>query len=109
MRILFLLLLILGVAIYNSSNGNEGFEIKDSYRTDAFCKANSSNLNELNNKCKKVPMKSCKKMGCCVFTSDKECVGGSKHGPIFNTDKNGKTRKLDYFYFEDKCYGEGCK
>lgn len=111
MGILLLLLIILVVAIYNSSNVNreEGFEIKDTYRTDAFCESNSSNLVELNEKCKKVPMKSCKKMGCCVFTSDKICEGGSKHGPIFNTDKNGKTRKLDYYYFNDKCYGEDCK
>jgi hypothetical protein len=36
-------------------------------------------------------------------------VAGGARGPTFNTDENGKTNNLDYYYYQNKCYGAKCK
>ena len=74
---------------------------------DAFCNTNVGNSSDLNQNCSKLTSDHCKSTSCCVFTSDDKCLAGGEDGPTFNT-KNGKTQKLDYYYFENKCYGEKC-
>ena len=58
--------------------------------------------------CSKLTRKNCGKTSCCVWTSDDKCGSGSVRGPTYNTDEKGNTRPLDYYYFQNKCYGAKC-
>jgi hypothetical protein len=72
----------------------------------AFCETNSgANLDE---SCKKLTQNNCRSTSCCIWTSKNTCVAGGENGPLFNSDSNGKTETLDYYYFENKCYGDKC-
>lgn len=77
-------------------------------KASSFCNANVGNSNNLNQKCNQLTSDNCKSTSCCVWTSNQQCVAGKVDGPTFNTDNNGKTKKLDYYYFENKCYGVKC-
>lgn len=74
---------------------------------DAFCKTNVGNSTTLNEKCGQLTSDNCKGTTCCVWTSDQKCLAGGSDGPTFNT-ANGKTKKLDYYYFDKNCYGDKC-
>ena len=43
-----------------------------------------------------------------VLVNGKKCAAGNESGPTFNTDKNGKTKNIDYYYYQSKCYGNKC-
>ena len=73
----------------------------------AFCKTNVGNSTNLNGKCGQLTSDNCKATTCCVWTSDQKCLVGGSDGPTFNTE-NGKTKKLDYYYFDSNCYGDKC-
>uniref|UniRef100_A0A6C0IEH6 Uncharacterized protein n=1 Tax=viral metagenome TaxID=1070528 RepID=A0A6C0IEH6_9ZZZZ len=77
-------------------------------KSDAFCKNHIGNSNTLNESCNKLSHKNCNTTSCCILTSNNKCVAGNKDGPIFNTDKKGKTINLDYYYYQNKCYGNKC-
>ena len=77
-------------------------------KLDAFCNTNIGNSNNLTNSCSQLTTDNCKSTSCCVWTSNNQCVAGDANGTTFNT-KNGKTNKLDYYFFENECYGEKCK
>ncbi len=36
---------------------------------------------------------------------EEKCHSGDEHGPTFRRDNNGKTKKIDYYYFKNKCFG----
>lgn len=72
----------------------------------AFCESNKGYEQETS--CNKLTKYNCNLTSCCVWTSDNKCMAGSASGPTFNTDSNGKTQTLDYYYFQNKCYGNGC-
>jgi len=75
---------------------------------DAFCESHRSSSGLLNTACSKMTRNNCNSTSCCVWTSDQKCLAGNQNGPTFNSDSNGKTKKINYFYFKDKCYGEKC-
>jgi hypothetical protein len=77
-------------------------------KSDAFCQSHSNSSATLNESCGKLTRNNCNTTSCCVWTSDKKCLAGNSDGPTFNTDKNGKTKTLDYYYFQNKCYGKNC-
>ena len=79
-----------------------------SNKADAFCKSNSSSSNSLNQKCNQLTSSNCGLTSCCVWTSDQRCVVGGSGGPTFNSDDKGKTKNLDYYYYQNKCYGSKC-
>ena len=73
---------------------------------DAFCKTQIGGVS----KCSSLTQNNCNKTSCCVWLNDNntgQCVKGNSKGPIFNTDKNGKTIKSTYYYM-NKCYGAKC-
>lgn len=78
-------------------------------KNDAFCESHKGASPILNKSCGKLTQKNCTSTSCCVFTSDSKCVAGGAKGPTFNSDKNGKTVNLDYYYYQNKCYGPKCK
>jgi len=95
--------------VFTSHNNVEQFSSTISTdKTSAFCNANVGNVNILNQQCMQLTPNNCKSTSCCVWTSNQQCLAGKADGPTFNTDNNGKTKKLDYYYFENKCYGEKC-
>ncbi len=72
----------------------------------AFCEANQGYT--LEQSCNKLTKYNCGLTSCCIWTSDNKCKAGNKSGPLFNSDSNGKTLPIDYYYFQNKCYGEKC-
>jgi len=73
----------------------------------AFCDVNKGYT--LEQSCNKLTKYNCGLTSCCVWTSDNKCKAGNKSGPLFNSDSKGKTLPLDYYYFQNKCYGEKCQ
>jgi len=76
--------------------------------SDAFCEHNRGDGLTLNKLCKKLTQDNCNSTNCCVWASPGKCLAGGSGGPTFNTDENGKTKDLDYYYYKGKCYGNGC-
>lgn len=72
----------------------------------AFCDTNKGF--NLETGCNKLTKYNCNLTSCCVWTSDNKCKAGNQKGPLFNSDSKGKTNPLDYYYFQNKCYGEKC-
>jgi len=76
--------------------------------SEAFCESHRGSSGTLDKSCKKLTNGNCNSTSCCVWTSDKKCAAGNITGPTFNTNENGQTTKLDYYYFKGKCYGTNC-
>ena len=108
--IIFIAGIILGIIILQNINPTiEGFDdTLSNNKADAFCKSNSSSSNTLNKKCNQLTSSNCGLTSCCVWTSDQKCVVGGAGGPTFNSDDKGKTKHLDYYYHQNKCYGSKC-
>lgn len=77
-------------------------------KNDSFCESHRGSSDILEQSCGNLTENNCKSVNCCVWTSNNKCVAGGKNGPTFNTDKNGKTKTLDYYYNLNKCYGNKC-
>ncbi len=69
-----------------------------------FCKSNSASLKE---SCGKLTKKNCNATSCCIMLNGKKCVHGNQDGPTFKTD-SGKDIAVDYYYYQNKCYGDSC-
>ena len=77
-------------------------------KSDAFCESHRGSSGTLDKSCGKLTKNNCNSTSCCVWTSDSKCLAGGAKGPTFNTDSNGKTKQLDYYYFQNKCHGTKC-
>jgi hypothetical protein len=77
-------------------------------KSDAFCESYRGSSGALDDACGKLTKTNCNTTSCCVWTSDDKCVAGGANGPTFNSDAKGKTKQLDYYYFQNKCYGPKC-
>ena len=78
-----------------------------------FCKTLQGNSHLIEKKCKRQTEGACKALSCCVLAKDKDdkklrCIAGSKLGPTYHTDDNGKDLNFDYYYYQNKCYGTSC-
>lgn len=74
----------------------------------AFCEVNKGSSGTLDESCGKLTRGNCNDTSCCVWTSNAKCAAGGVDGPTFNTDTNGATKQLDYYYFQGKCFGSKC-
>lgn len=72
----------------------------------AFCNVNKGGQQEMS--CKALTKYNCGLTSCCIWTSDNKCKAGNQSGPLFNSDSKGKTLPLDYYYFQNQCYGQKC-
>lgn len=77
-------------------------------KNDAFCESHRGSSNTLDDDCRKLTRRNCTDTSCCVYTSENKCVAGGQGGPTFNSDEKGKTKNLDYYYYQEKCYGPKC-
>ena len=76
---------------------------------DAFCEHHREKSGVLEKSCGKLTEKNCNTTSCCVWASPGKCVAGGPKGPTFQSaDKNSKTNNVDYYYYQNKCYGEKC-
>ena len=78
-----------------------------------FCNRLKGNTHKIEERCKKQSPDMCKTLDCCVLAMNKgdkkgQCLAGSKLGPNYHTDKSGKNIKFDYYYNQNKCYGDAC-
>lgn len=71
----------------------------------AFCESHKGF--ELETSCNSLTKDNCNLTSCCIWS--KKCRAGNKNGALFNSDSKGKTIPLDYYYFQNKCYGDKCK
>lgn len=130
LKILFFVLFIFSVIIFINSVGlnlnfkkphkllqvitMDGFEnidtniIYPSSKSDAFCEVQRNSSGTLDKSCNNLTKNNCNSTSCCVWTNENKCVAGGINGPTFNSDSNGKTKKLDYYYFQNNCYGNKC-
>ena len=69
-----------------------------------FCKSSSDSLKE---SCGKLTKKNCNATTCCVMLNGEKCVAGNQDGPTFQTE-SGKDITIDYYYYQNKCYGNSC-
>jgi hypothetical protein len=69
-----------------------------------FCKSSSDSLKE---SCTKLTKKNCNETSCCIMLNGKKCVAGNQDGPTFKTD-SGEDITVDYYYYQNKCYGNNC-
>jgi len=72
----------------------------------AFCEVNKGFT--LEKSCNNLTKQNCGLTSCCVWTNDDKCKAGNISGPTFNSNASGKTNSLDYYFFQNKCYGEKC-
>lgn len=77
-------------------------------KSDAFCENHRGSSDILEQSCGELTQDNCNSTSCCVWTSNNKCVAGKANGPTFNTNKNGKTKNLDYYYYQNKCFGPRC-
>ena len=74
----------------------------------SFCKSHEGKRHELETSCNKLSKDNCLATSCCVYAdmeNKSQCHSGDEHGPTFRRDNNGKTKKIDYYYFKNKCFG----
>ena len=80
--------------------------------TSDFCKTLHGKSHEIEEKCKIQTDGACKVRSCCVLAMKKEkerhCLAGSITGTTHHTDDNGNDINFDYYYYKNKCYGNGC-
>jgi hypothetical protein len=105
---LFLFLFFIMVFVYKNKNKENMDNIITTDKSESFCKSHEGNSGILNTSCKKLTKNNCNITSCCIWTSDEKCVAGSSNGPTFNTEPNGKTKTLDYYYYKNNCYGNSC-
>jgi len=107
---LFLSLIVFINSIRLDLYSMEGFENKTIImnKSDAFCESYRGSSGALDDACRKLTQTNCGSTSCCVWTSDNKCLAGGQGGPTFNSDAKGKTKQLDYYYFQNKCYGDKC-
>jgi hypothetical protein len=83
--------------------------IRDFLSTDLekdFCKSFLGKSNKLEKQCDQLTKSNCKSSPCCVFVDNHKCVAGGANGPTFETKPNGSKINMDYYYYQNKCYGD---
>ena len=72
-----------------------------------FCANYQGNSAELEPKCNELTETNCAEVGCCVYMANGvngKCVAGSRQGPTYKTDKDGKLITADTYYYLGKKY-----
>lgn len=123
LKIFIIIFLILSVIIFINSVGltlNQNEQPKELIKvitiegmnpltidsSKAFCETNKGF--NLERSCNSLTKDNCGLTSCCIWTSDKKCKAGNENGPLFGSDSKGKTIPLDFYYFQNNCYGEKC-
>ena len=83
----------------------------DDLKSDS-CDSLSSDPAAVEKYCSTLNPELCKYKKCCILGSNKsgekdttKCVVGDSTGPTYQSDDNGNEVNFDYYYYENKCYG----
>lgn len=89
--------------------------IKDFLSSDLekdFCKSFLGSSDQLEKQCNQLTRSNCKSSHCCLLigngdldVKDNKCVAGGPNGPTFQTNPDGSKINIDYYYYQNKCYG----
>lgn len=102
---------LLQVVTMEAFTNKNGFNSSSSIlmdKSEAFCETHSGSSGDLDESCRVLTRNKCNSTSCCVWTSEDKCMAGNEDGPTFNTSIHGKTHVPDFYYFQNKCYGEKC-
>ena len=91
----------------NSNSSSLDLELDNSV---SFCKSHEHlpSGGSLEESCGGLTNENCKSVSCCVLLNGEKCVAGGADGPTFKTEKDGSKRSMDFYYYQKKCYGNGC-
>jgi len=105
----------------NSTTGNDNsidipqepllLSLKDFINPDLaanFCSSFQGSSDKLEKQCNKLTTSNCKSSSCCVLLNGTKCVAGGAKGPTFQTDSSGNSINADFYYYQNKCFGNGC-
>lgn len=76
--------------------------------SNSFCKSHLGKSEVLDQSCEKLTERNCNSTSCCVYLNGNKCVAGSGNGPTFKTTTTGDKINVDYYYYQNKCYGTNC-
>jgi len=100
----FLIIFFYILTRYVVNNIFEGFE-SDLPTIDvtgeSFCITNTTNPQDLNNKCGVLTEKNCNLTSCCLWLNGSSCVAGNANGPTFKT-KDGKNIDIKNYSYQNK-------
>jgi hypothetical protein len=88
--------------MYTDLTYNRDIKFLDLDPQGGFCGCSESNPAVMEQQCAKLTEFNCKRVGCCVFTSDNKCKAGNEQGPSYDI------APVDYYYYKNKCYGNKC-
>jgi len=76
----------------------------------SFCTShdNLPSGSTLEDSCNNLTNENCNSVSCCVLMNGEKCVAGDAQGPTFKTETDGTKRNIDFYYYQKKCYGNGC-
>jgi len=115
--LLFLLLIIFTVTGWNTPIVNPPkvvaetvtLETMQNITANSFCESHQSDsADKLDKACNELTKGNCSRVNCCVLVNGSTCSAGTKNGPLFTTDSNGKKLSIENYYYQNKCYGKSC-
>ena len=71
-----------------------------------FCDSYRGKSDMLEQACSRLNKNKCLQTSCCIYTDLYKCSAGTVDGPIYKTDLDGKLITHEYYYYNDKCYGD---
>lgn len=73
--------------------------------SDGFCESHLGNSAKLDTSCSQLTQGNCFETKCCVWLesgSKGKCAAGSKDGPTYTKDKDGKLITMDSYYYQGR-------
>ena len=81
-------------------------DVVNDFNKRGFCDLENNIMENIDEKCEKLPKDVCASTSCCVLLGDQRCVQGNKQGPTNKGIYNDTTIKnKDVYYYRGKCFG----
>jgi hypothetical protein len=81
-------------------------EVVSGFNKRGFCDLENNIMENIDEKCEKLPKDVCASTSCCVLLGDQRCVQGNNQGPTNKGIYNDTTIKnKDVYYYRGKCFG----
>lgn len=81
-------------------------EVVSDFNKRGFCDLENNIMENIDEKCEKLPKEVCASTSCCVLLGDQRCVQGNKQGPTNKGVYSDTTIKnKDAYYYRGKCFG----
>lgn len=81
-------------------------EVVSDFNKRGFCDLENNIMENIDEKCGKLPNEVCASTSCCVLLGDQRCVQGNKQGPTNKGVYSDTTIKnRDAYYYRGKCFG----